>query len=220
MKHYFDASGKPTPNFTCLFKDLQKEVAWLHGHLNLYGQLYDSGQENRELLEWRTSGFFEVVQVLLIREISLSLCRLTDKPKSSNLSLLKIRNIIDPVYPATARSELDLLLADLQSKCKGARILRDNWVGHLSIDAVKKGIQPPPVDLKEVHTIICAVATIMRKLQCYFYNSDRLYEDFVPTGDGRSLLYLLREAREHMQCRLMPCEQVRESMNKPNPQAT
>lgn len=76
---------------------LVQEISDINAKWKIYKQIFYSSEENIKLLNEFAPICFEYIQRVLIDDILLSICRLTDPPKrgrNGNLSLLRMLNLL------------------------------------------------------------------------------------------------------------------------------
>ena len=73
---------------------IEREFTQLGYRWAMFLQLFDSGQDNVDLLNKSGSNVFELLQKLIIDDVMMSLCRLTDPPKSMGYENASLEHLV------------------------------------------------------------------------------------------------------------------------------
>ena len=184
-----------------LFWTLHKEVLYLFYRWKIYGQLFGSGGDNLNLLNQSGSNVFALLQNLIMDDVFLTLCRLTDPVQTSghkNLSLRYLLGKIGATLPDTLRKDLKRKLARLDKTNKNIRDHRRRRIAHLDLRYATEAEALPPVMQGDLDDSLQVLESIMRDLHLVLFNASTAYkEPAIAYGcDGDYLLRVLREAHE------------------------
>jgi hypothetical protein len=67
-----------------VYEELKTEVTWIHGRWIVYRQLFAVSEKQIDLLNECASGFFYIIQDVLLGEVQVSLSKLTDPVRKWN----------------------------------------------------------------------------------------------------------------------------------------
>ena len=116
-----------------LLSAIEREFIQLRYRWAIFGQLFDSGQDNVDLLNKSGSNVFQLLQKLIIDDVMMSLCRLSDPPKSMGHENASLRNLISKLeqeLPSTSREKIDAKLTELTEHLGKVTILRNKALSH------------------------------------------------------------------------------------------
>ncbi len=118
-----------------LCHELWTEYFWLKHKWMEFKELYQKGDDRLNILNTVASNFFYIVQKLLYEDAMLTLCRLTDPPKTSgqdNLTVMRLSaSIPDPALKADIQAQAERL----RNVCKFARDCRNRRLAHTALPA-------------------------------------------------------------------------------------
>ena len=197
MTQYFEKNGAPAPVFLAFINALNSEFYWLRCLSKFYDQLFESGGAQFYALNSNTPSLHNLLRVSIIHAMCLSLSRLTDQPKSSNLSILAIIQIIkghqNPPFLAQIETKCELLNARIES----IRNLRDKWLAHKDKGAYIRNIPIPAFEYHVVADAILIMAEILSPIHSHYFHSDLDYDYVGMLGDGNTLIRIFKMAKEH-----------------------
>lgn len=186
-----------SPSTLDIFEEMKKEIQWLHVRWIFYRQLFESSPRRIDLLNESASLFFWLVEGLLIDEIQLCLCKLTDPATmggKDNLSFNRLQIAVES-DDANFASGLKKTLDSILDKCEGSRTHRNKRISHLDLKtALRTAIKPlPPVTVQIIEDAINLMSNYMNTIEQHYYDRDTGYKDILMSGsDGESLVSLLK----------------------------
>ncbi len=180
-----------------VYEELKTEITWLHARWIIYRQLFAESDKRVDLLNECASVFFYIIQDVLLEEVLVSLCKLTDPARSrrfENLSLKQLQSRLgahgDQKLAARTRSILD----ELHSKCEPFRVWRNKQLTHLDLTtAMKSSPDPlPGISRQMIEEALGLVRKYMNQIEGHYRNSEIGYEHFIMRSDGEALVAMLR----------------------------
>ena len=183
------------------FWSLHREVLYLFYRWKIYRQLFDSGADNLKLLNQSRSNVFALLQNLIMDDVFLTLCRLTDPAKSNgkkNLSLRYFLGAVGATLNDQLRKDLKRKLARLDNLTKSVRDHRRRRIAHLDLRYAGEAEALPPVLHRDLDDSLELLNSVMRDLHVALFDASTDYkEPAIAYGcDGDYLLSVLREAHE------------------------
>ncbi len=193
-----------SPDLKMYFEEIKDEVIWLHAKWINFRQVYAVSEEQINLLNRVASTFFYIVQEMFWTDIILTLSRLTDPKKSNkkeNLTFDRLVYEIDtqkhPELSAGVINDLNIL----KDICIPFRDRRNRIVAHIDLaTALKVHSEPiPGISRQMVEDVLKVIRQLMNRIEIYFTNSETGYQHFIQTGDGESLIWVLKDAIVHQE---------------------
>jgi AbiU2 len=186
-----------------LLNAIEREFIQLGYCWAMFRQLFDSGQDNIDLLNKSGSNVFQLLQKLLIDDLMMRLCRLSDPPKSMGYENASLRNLAGKLaeqLPPESRKKIDEKFIELNEHLKKVRILRNKALSHTDLaHALNTELLPRPT-YDELEGAIGSATSILNELtgRVFDYSSD--YIPHILFGhDGNKLLSVLAKAHGHRQ---------------------
>lgn len=186
----------PTP-IAEVYEELKTEITWLHGRWIVYRQLFGESERRIEMLNECASAFFYIVQDVLLGEVQVSLCKLTDPAsvgKLDNLSLEQLQKRLKTYEDKSFSDQTQPLLASLRIKCQPFRVWRNKRFAHLDLTTSMQSISSPlpGISLQMIEEALSLVRDYMNNIENYYNDKDIGYQHFIMSSDGDYLLALLR----------------------------
>ncbi len=161
-------------------------------------QLFASGEENLELLNYSANYAFLAISQSLYESVVLGVCRLTDPSMTfghENLSLCRIADDISRL-DNEGGEEILKSIQERETLFEPLRRIRDKSVAHFDLKDFQKS-----TNLNEIDLAIKALIDIMNSIDILIGGERKLLIDWdryaKPTwGDGNALLYKLRKYKE------------------------
>jgi AbiU2 len=183
-----------------VFWSLHREVLELFYQWKIYRQLFDSGENNLEVLNRSGSNVFALMHNLVVNDTFLRLCRLTDPIKGStreNLSFRYFVNRLGAIIAKEDRKRLKGQLAKLEGLTKSIRQHRNRRLAHLDLNSAIKWEGLPWALIDQINDALDLVNAIMKDLHFLVTNASTEYKDpSIAYGcDGEFLLRVLRGER-------------------------
>lgn len=189
------------PEVRKLFWSLHEEVLYLFYRWKIYRQLFGSGQDNLNLLNQSGSNVFALLQNLIMDDVFLTLCRLTDPVKTNGFKNLSLRYLLGSTGDTITddlRKDLERRLDKLGKIAKNIRVHRKKRIAHLDLRYATDAEVLPPVIHGDLDSSLELLESIMRELHRAVSDADTRYKDpSIAYGcDGSYLLRVLRDAHK------------------------
>jgi HEPN superfamily AbiU2-like protein len=130
-----------------LFLPLYDKVVELFYEWKIFRQLFASGEENLKLLNESGSNVFALLRNLIMNNVFLGLCCLTDPPEMrghKNLSLKWFLKELGSYVNGDWRLAVETKLDQLDEVMKNIDIHRNKRIGHFDLNcAIEAGPLPP-----------------------------------------------------------------------------
>jgi hypothetical protein len=178
-----------------VFGKLWSEVCQVHLYWSTFTQLYS--KERIFLLNQFGPLFFSQIRYLLITNITLRLCQLTDPAKQGrfgNQSIERLILAVEAHSPAVAKSlHLKKRYAELSQRCVGFRKLRNRTIAHK--EWAKPSSAPlPATTCDDVEQALKSIRDLMNAIEDHFTERTSQYEGFASNpGDAGFLLDRLQD---------------------------
>lgn len=174
-----------------LLTSIEQQFTQINYVWKLFLQLYDSGNENIDLLNKSGSNFFEIVQSLMIYDTMSALCRLTDpastgKSKNASISLLleHFKGDIDD----DLLKEYKVIFSEIDEHIENIRITRNKMMSHSDLEHSLKVLPIPKVTYDDIENSISVIRKLLEKIT----GNSTEYTPHIPYGtDGNKLLSVL-----------------------------
>jgi hypothetical protein len=204
-----------------IYTPLFHQVSHLHAKWEIFCQLYASGNEIIELLNFSSGGFFRVCQDVMAYDTLLNITRLTD-PKQTrmgknvreNLTLERLASSIDGGQFPKLKDDIERLLADSMNKCDFARELRNKLIAHndLSTNLHHRAALISTATKRNIEDALESIRHVMNSVSSYFNGGIVVYQVASMNSDGNTLIVRLRQAKLY-------CEQLWELQLSPDSEA-
>lgn len=185
---------------TELLNAIERELTQLGYRWAIFCQLFDSGQDNVDLLNKSGSNVFLLFQKLIIDDVMMSLCRLSDPPKSMGYENASLRNLVGKLeeeLPQESRKTIETKLTELTQHLVQVTTLRNKSLSHTDLShALNTELLPRPT-YDELERAIQAATCILNEITGAIFNYNSDYIPLLPFGcDGNKLLSVLAMAYE------------------------
>jgi|SRR3989344_408811 len=181
-----------------LLNVVNNQVIQLAYRWKIFGQLFDSGPENIELLNKSGSNVFALFQRLVLDEVMIALSRLTDPEKSAgneNASVRNLRAKANACLETKTIAEVDALIGELDDHVRNLRKHRNKVLAHADLGHALNVSALPPVTYDEIEKAMEALQTIVSKVALESFRWTTHYDSIILYGSGGdSLLEVLRHA--------------------------
>ena len=183
-----------------LWERLKNEVIAVHLQWQQFRALYASSASNIELLNRSAAGFFALLRQTLVRDVFLSIARLTDPVrmgKHTNLTLDHLLGLPGMADASQQRERLTTLIANIQEHAAPIREHRHTYIAHLDLEkVVSPDARPlPGVSIEMVDATLAAIADAMNTVALHLRETTIAFDDIIQNGDPRALLGRLRDAQ-------------------------
>lgn len=179
-----------------LLESIESQFVQLNYRWLIFCQLFDSGQENIDLLNASGSNVFQLFQKIIIDDTMNSLCRLTDSAstgKNKNASIPQLLETYKLNFEEAEFNEFNSQISEIKIHMVNIRKLRNKSMNHSDLEH-SLGIKPPiRVTYDEIENSIEAI----RKLLSNIRGNSSDYTPKIPYGlDGSKLLTVLAKAHQ------------------------
>ena len=183
------------------YNKLDDELTVLHLKWNTFEQLFNRNEDRIEILNQTAPQFFVLVQNILISDLQLSICKLTEKHEkggNKNLSLQVLIKNLSSEHQDLGK-ELATIFTELREQTKGFRDSRNKVIGHLDFDVFKRKKVPELTSFKidEIEKTLELSRDFMNQFSSHFFDSHTYYEEPMSMGDGDALIENLKRALRH-----------------------
>ncbi|MBU6509764.1 MAG: hypothetical protein KGQ73_06225 [Gammaproteobacteria bacterium] len=179
------------------FKSIGNDVSQLHMYWKIYHQLYAHSEQRIALLNETGPMVFYVLQHLLLDEVTLAICRLTDPAmtgKKANHSLERLVAGEDK----DLSNKLQSIMTKVQYFAKPFRDRRNQAIAHSDLER-KQRLETDPlpgISREMVEKTLEQIRVLMNTYNLHYFRNTTLYEEVIlPLGaDGDFLSEQLRRA--------------------------
>lgn len=185
------------PAFEATFEAIDKSVQQVFVRWKIYGQLFDSGEENVEILNSSGSYVFFLLQRLLLDDMILALSRLSDPPATAGRENASIRYLVQvaPTLSPKVAPEVNVSLVEFETHVANVRIHRNKAVAHADLQHAVGKAPLPDISYSELEGAMNALTNLMLRLGSPAIHRVGGYEPIIAFGtDGNTLLAKLRKA--------------------------
>jgi hypothetical protein len=181
---------------------LYNHLVQLDTHWRDYQYLYGDSKERLDRLNQTAKWFFGSLQRLLVRDIILSISRLTDPKGGGSRSNLVLEKLLDDALldgKGSLRDELRDELEQIRVLASPIRDHRNKAVAHLDLAVAMENKRLPQLPRRTVDEVIARMQGVHGRHHLELYGSDLHYE-LQPLGSVEVLVRALDDAakwREH-----------------------
>jgi len=191
----------PNPELEKTLNAVNKQVIQLSYRWKIFCQLFDSGQDNIELLNKSGSNVFELLQRLILDDAMISLSRLTDPEKSCGNENACIRNLLEKAknhLESDTVTEVESLISKLDNHVLGIREYRKKALAHTDLEYALNVIALPSVTYEELEHAMETLQSIVNKIAYEAFQRTTQYDPIIPYGcGGDSLLRALKRSHRN-----------------------
>ena len=185
-----------------VFTALQDEVFWLHAKWIVHRQLFGTSEERIDLLNDFGPDLFQIIYDSLLNDVLLTMSRLTDPAssfKKENLSLSRLRNMIEETDHKEFQTEISALQAKTNDQCEPFRRFRNRVIAHNDLAAALRHHHDPLPDITRqmIENGLSSIRDYMSAFDTFFDATETDYKQPHLRGDGDSLIHYLEEVRAH-----------------------
>lgn len=161
-----------------VFGELWQDVVWVHGKWAIFCQLY-AEKDSVELLNNTAPSFFRICQDVLLDDVLLTICRITDPAQTgrkTNLCLERLVRHIDESAYCDLKDNATSLLTSFQQKLDFARDHRNRRIAHIDLQTRLKRhpTELSSITRQRVREALQAIDKIMNTIEYYFGDSTTL----------------------------------------------
>jgi hypothetical protein len=181
-----------------IFRSIGDDVTNLHMYWKIYRQLYAYSDQRVALLNETGPLVFYVLQHLLLDEVTLAICRLTDPAFTGKKENHTLERLTAEVRDEQLSRTLREMMTTIQESAKPFRDRRNRAISHSDLNT-KLGVTTNPlpgVSREMVENTLTRIRGLLNAYDHHYFKNTRLYEDvLLPLGaDGDFLSEQLRRA--------------------------
>lgn len=174
---------------------LDEETNWLHERWKIYSQLFGTSPKRVEVLNESAGAFFYIIQIVLMKDVELTLSKFADAAITSGRQNLTLESLVKDVIQldATVGKELEGKLVDYRQLCKKVIQRRHKQLAHFDLATLMaaRSTPIPGASRQEIEDALRALRLFMNALQRKFTDAETAYGEIVLTTDGDLLLSVL-----------------------------
>jgi hypothetical protein len=180
-----------------IFMWLCQEVVSLQDKWRFYQELFGS-DENAALLSDLAIHSFEIIEEALRNDMTMSISRLSDPPKSIGKDNLSLMTLI--VQCDKADSSIASLKDDFLKACKPIRLNRIKLVAHRDLKTTLKPDENPLLGIgrstiDEIIRLACEILGTIHKQ--YVNNTGLAFQPPLARGGAEDLIFWLKNGKEY-----------------------
>ena len=180
------------------FKSVSNDVSHLHMYWKIYRQLYAHGEQRIALLNETGPMVFYVLQHLLLDEVTLAICRLTDPAVTGKKENHSLERLVAGVQEKELSEKLQAAMKKVQELAKPFRDRRNRAIAHSDLETkLQLETNPlPGISREMVENTLEQIRALMNAYDLHYFKNTTLYEEVIlPLGaDGDFLSEQLRRA--------------------------
>jgi hypothetical protein len=181
-----------------LFKSIGNDVSQMHAYWKVYRQLFATNDQRIALLNETGSMVFYMLQHLLIDEVTLSICRLTDPAETMRRKNHSIERLVADVQESGLKPKLEAMMICVREFAKPFRDRRNRAIAHSDLKSkLKLDSNPiPGISRADVEAVLQQIRDVMNVYDQHFFRNTNMYEELIlPLGaDGDFLTQQLQRA--------------------------
>lgn len=191
----------PNSDLENLLNAVNKQVIQLSYRWKIFCQLFDSGQDNIELLNKSGSNVFELFQRLILDDAMISLSRLTDPEKSKSSENVSVLNLLEKARSHLKKSmvtEVEAQIDELNNCVLTIRKHRNKALAHSDLEHALNAAALPSVTYDELESAMRILQSVVNKIANETCRRTTHYDPIIPYGcGGDSLLKALRRSHSN-----------------------
>jgi hypothetical protein len=173
------------------------EISDVNTKWKIYKQIYYSSEENLELLNEFAPICFKYFQRVLIDDILISICKLTDPPQTgcnNNLSLLKLIKLIDA--DSDLNSDSMVIYIKIEYFSNVVKDHRNKRIGHNDYDLKAFGVKKlKNIPYATIDEILDLITSFINGISKHYENMIWSFDVILSEG-GDVLMYHLKRLHE------------------------
>jgi AbiU2 len=173
--------------FTFIYND----IYYLIYKWQEYNELFNT-KKRVDVLNESTSSIFSLFQNVLITNIVLSICRLTDPIKQNRTSTLHLSIYKLPEYITDMefKTEIYRLCSEIRKKVKEIRLTRDNYIAHSDLNKIiNRNVSI--IEYKNLDHVIDLLYQLMKSFYAIYFNSDLQKETITSLKGAHTLVNII-----------------------------
>ena len=193
------------PELASVYRALRIEVTWLHARWITYSQLFSHSEARIDLLNECARSHFHFIHEVLLNDLLLALCKLTDpaiQGKNENLSMERLQRLLEATGDPLLAKECEATLNGLETFAAPMKVLRNKQLAHLDLAvALEEDADPlPPIAKAQIGDALGLLRKYLNAVELHYNDSEWGYEHFLMTGsDSNALVNVLRDGLRYEQ---------------------
>jgi hypothetical protein len=187
-----------TPVDHAFFKSVSSDVSHLHMYWKIYRQLFAHSEQRISLLNETGPMVFYVFQHLLLDEVTLSICRLTDPATTGKRENHSLERLVVGVQEKELSEKLEPILKAVRDLAQPFRDRRNRAIAHSDLETkLKLETNPlPGISREMVEKTLEQIRALMNAYDLRYFKNTTMYQEVIlPLGaDGDFLSEQLRRA--------------------------
>ena len=212
-----EQSTRMPPPVAEVFASLNDLVTETHFRWLTYRELFAISQARVDLLNECAGHFFVVIHEILLTDVQLDLCKLTERArmrKQENLSLAQLQDRLDAYGEPSLAQRCRPLLEQSQAYAANFRVRRNKKLAHFDLaTALRTAATPMPgVTRKSIEDTLQAVRSYMNAIESHYDDRETGYEHAMIHQGASALIARLQDSRrydEHVRSGRLPIDDRR-----------
>lgn len=196
----FRRGDSVNPSLEDVFEAVNQQITQLSHRWNIFRQLFDSGQENIDLLNKSGSIVFGLLQKLIIDDAILTISRLTDPAISSSQENASVANLLvraSGTLDATNQDEFGKRRSAIHADVENLRTHRNKAIAHADLLHAVNAKALPPLTYDEIESAMTDLCKLMADIARTLFGWTIHHNVIIPFGrGGDTLLRVLARAHK------------------------
>lgn len=198
-----NAKQLPTmpPDLADLYPALWQQAVWLHIVWNQYRQLFGTSPQQLDLLNEMAPGFFRVCHDALLDDVVLTLCRLTDGPKSCGQPNMVLKRVADAVAACGEQAltvTVEIYLNEAVDRCETLREHRHKRLAHADLNVAVYKSPLGTITREMIENALESVRSFINAIGEHFHGSPTDFQTpGALLGEANALIYRFKEAKAY-----------------------
>lgn len=188
-----------------VYDALSQQVASAHATWKLFTQLFCHSEARVALLNRMLPDFSKIVFHALRNSVVMSLCRLTDPPKTRRKKNLCIRRLASCLGETSFKSRIPERIKNAEDSCRAFRSWRNKRLGHTDWEEKAHFVREPlpNITTKQFDDSLSCMAEVLNTVMGHFGGGTTPFDMVMLEGDGDWLAACLEklEANDEAQRR-------------------
>lgn len=162
---------------------IEAHIRWL-----TYRALFAVSPKRIELLDRSGGVFFHITHAVLLADVQLAVCKLSDPPstgKYQNLSIPRLQQLLVESGDAAVAKRAARLMKNIERQCKRFRDRRNKTLAHIDLDIALGGQRKrlSAISRQRIEDALSSIRTYLNAIQEHYCDSETPYAvPIVPEG--------------------------------------
>jgi hypothetical protein len=167
-----------------------------------YKELFNKSKKRFEIMNKSTGSFFWLIQNILLQNIILAICRLTDeiRPRKIDKTHLSIYILPKAINDNEFKVEINKICSQIRKSVCEIRDQRDSYIAHTDLDRIQGG-SAIQIEFDSIENITDLFYKIIRIFNQKYFNSDIVKNIISPINGARSLIQIMADGLEYREQR-------------------